>query len=141
MHGIFQARNIRDGCHFLLQGIFLIQGQNLCLLCLLHYRQVLYLLSHLGSVKLHKIEFLGGDMHVLFLILLTEGVGERLLTIIPCRKGDAYNKNQYHMTWWENTYRRPSNFIWTRHGKRTWVSQSGERMRRSAEFYITYFNC
>ena len=36
-------------CHALLQGFFLTQGSSLCLLCLLHCRQVLYPLSHLGS--------------------------------------------------------------------------------------------
>ena len=30
------------GCHALLQGIFLTQGLNLCLLHLLHCRQILY---------------------------------------------------------------------------------------------------
>ena len=35
VHGIFQAR---VGCHFLLQGIFLTQGSNPCLLCLLHWQ-------------------------------------------------------------------------------------------------------
>ena len=30
------------GCHFLLQGIFSTQELNLCLLCLLHCRQILY---------------------------------------------------------------------------------------------------
>ena len=30
------GKNIVVGCHFLLQGIFLTQGLNLCLLCLLH---------------------------------------------------------------------------------------------------------
>ena len=35
VHGIFQARNIGVGCHFLLQGIFPTQGSNLHLLCLL----------------------------------------------------------------------------------------------------------
>ena len=34
------------GWHFLLQGIFLTQGLNLRLLCLLHCRQILYHLSH-----------------------------------------------------------------------------------------------
>ena len=42
------------GCHFLLQGIFLTQGLNLSLLCLLHW-QVDFLfffkpVSHLGSL-------------------------------------------------------------------------------------------
>ena len=37
------------GCHFLLQGIFLTQGSNPCLLCLLHYRWMLYPLRHQGS--------------------------------------------------------------------------------------------
>ena len=35
------------GCHFLLQGIFLTQGSNLGLLCLLHCRLILYPLSRL----------------------------------------------------------------------------------------------
>ena len=37
-------------CHFLLQGIFLTQGSNPSLLCLLHCRQILYRLSHWGSL-------------------------------------------------------------------------------------------
>ena len=36
-------------CHFLLQGIFQTQGLHLSLLCLLHYRQILNLLSPWGS--------------------------------------------------------------------------------------------
>ena len=34
----FPAKNTGVGCHFLLQGIFLTQGSNLCLLCLLHWQ-------------------------------------------------------------------------------------------------------
>ena len=37
VHGIFQAR-IGMGCHFLLQGIFLTQESNPCLLSLLHWQ-------------------------------------------------------------------------------------------------------
>ena len=50
VHEIFQARNAGAGCHSLLQGIFLTQGSNLHLLCLLHCRQILYLLSHRESL-------------------------------------------------------------------------------------------
>ena len=32
------VKNTGVGCHFLLQGIFLIQGWSLCLLCLLHWQ-------------------------------------------------------------------------------------------------------
>ena len=49
VHEIFQARNTGLDCHFLLQAIFLTHGLNLCLLCLLHCRQILYLLGHWGS--------------------------------------------------------------------------------------------
>ena len=35
------------GCHFLLQGIFLTQGSNLCLLSLLHWQKDSLPLSHL----------------------------------------------------------------------------------------------
>ena len=44
-----QARTLEWVAIFLLQGIFLTQGLNLYLLCLLHCRQILYLLSHEGS--------------------------------------------------------------------------------------------
>ena len=36
-------------CHFLLQAIFLTQGLNLCLLCLLYCKRVLFLGSHWES--------------------------------------------------------------------------------------------
>ena len=49
VYGIFQARNAGVGCHFLLQGIFPTQGLKLRLLCLLHCRQILNPLNHLGS--------------------------------------------------------------------------------------------
>ena len=42
------------GCHFLLQGIFLTQELNLCLLCLLHCNWILYPLSHGGSWDLNS---------------------------------------------------------------------------------------
>ena len=42
VHGILQARMTGVGCHFLLQGIFPMQGLNLHLLCLLHRRRVLH---------------------------------------------------------------------------------------------------
>ena len=46
----FPGKNTGVGCHFLLQGIFLTEGSNYCLCCLLHCRWVLYPLpSHRGS--------------------------------------------------------------------------------------------
>ena len=46
VHGIFPGKNTGVGCHFLLQGIFLTQGPYLHLL---HYRWILYWLSHQGN--------------------------------------------------------------------------------------------
>ena len=45
----FPGKKTGVGGHFLLQGIFLTPGLNLHLLCLLHYRWTLYLLSHWGN--------------------------------------------------------------------------------------------
>ena len=45
------GKNTGEGCHFLLQGIFPTQGLNPRLL---HYRWILYHLSHPGSHKLGK---------------------------------------------------------------------------------------
>ena len=47
----FSRQNTGVGCHALLQGIFSTQGSNPCLLCLLHFRWVLYPLSHPGRPK------------------------------------------------------------------------------------------
>ena len=44
------GRNTGVGCHFLFQGIVPTQGSNPCLLCLLHCRQILYPLNHLGAI-------------------------------------------------------------------------------------------
>ena len=46
VHGIFPGKNTGLDCHFLLQGIFPIQGLNSGLL---HCRQILYHLSYQGS--------------------------------------------------------------------------------------------
>ena len=42
VHGDSPGKNTWVGCHALLQGIFPTQGLNLCLLRLLHWRQILY---------------------------------------------------------------------------------------------------
>ena len=42
VHVIFQTRILEWGCHFLLHGIFQTQGSNLCLLHLLHCKQIPY---------------------------------------------------------------------------------------------------
>ena len=49
VRAIFQARNTEVGCHFLLQGIFLSQGLNPCLLCLLNWQVNLLPPHYLGS--------------------------------------------------------------------------------------------
>ena len=46
VHGVFHSKNTNSGCHFLLQGIFLTQGSNLCLL---HWQVNSLPLSHQGS--------------------------------------------------------------------------------------------
>ena len=49
VHGDSPGKNTRVGCHALLQGIFPTQGLNPGLL---HYRQILYCLSHEGSPRI-----------------------------------------------------------------------------------------
>ena len=45
----FSSKNTGVGSHALLQRIFPNQGSNPCCLCLLHFWQILYQLSHQGS--------------------------------------------------------------------------------------------
>ena len=47
----FPRKHTRMGCHFLLQGILLMQGLNPCLLCLLHWQADSLSLCHLGSQR------------------------------------------------------------------------------------------
>ena len=42
VHGDSPGKKTGVGCHALLQGIFLTQGLNPCLLCRLHCRQILH---------------------------------------------------------------------------------------------------
>ena len=49
VYGVAQARNAGMGCHFLLQGIFPIQGSNPSLVGLLHWQADSLPLRHLGS--------------------------------------------------------------------------------------------
>ena len=54
---IFPGKNKEVGSHCLLQGIFPTQGWNWHLLCLLHCKQILYLLSHGGSPIEHALYY------------------------------------------------------------------------------------
>ena len=45
----FPGKNTGVGCYFLLKGIFLTQGSNLCLLHFLHWQADCLPLSHMGS--------------------------------------------------------------------------------------------
>ena len=53
LHGIFQARILKQRCHFLHQGIFPTQGLNPCLLSLLNWPADSLPLHHLGKALSH----------------------------------------------------------------------------------------
>ena len=55
----FSRQESKVGCHFLLQGIFLTQGLNPGLL---HYRQILYRLSHQEDKCISKLFDLGNSL-------------------------------------------------------------------------------
>ena len=60
------------GCHALLKGIFLTQGLNPRILCLLHCIQILYLPGHLGSpiyILYLNINFINGCLSYCLFIL------------------------------------------------------------------------
>ena len=58
VHGIIPGKNTGANCHFLLQAVFLTQGSNPPLLCLLYCRRILYPLSHQGSPHYLTIDIL-----------------------------------------------------------------------------------
>ena len=51
----FSDKSTGKGCHFLLQGLFLTQGSNPCLLRLLYWQADSLLLHHLGSPHVTRI--------------------------------------------------------------------------------------
>ena len=67
----FAGKNTGEGCHFLFQGIFLTQGSNPGLL---HCRQILYQLSHKGSLSPHRIFYRCGNTKVSTEINISEQV-------------------------------------------------------------------
>ena len=70
--GILQARITGVGCHALLQGIFSTQESNPGLL---HYRQILYCLSHQGSPGITGV----GSLSLFQGIFLTQKLNQGLL--------------------------------------------------------------
>ena len=58
----FPGKNKGVSCHFLLQGIFSTQGLNLHFLCLLHFRQILYL-EPSGKFKGKKLQQLSSHCY------------------------------------------------------------------------------
>ena len=59
VHGISQARILEWVAISFSRGIFPTRGLNLCLLCLLHYKQILYLLSHREATENPQMKVLG----------------------------------------------------------------------------------
>ena len=55
----FPGKNTGVSCHFFLQGIFLIQGSNLHLQCLLHFQANSFPLSHLGNPEMSVLRAKG----------------------------------------------------------------------------------
>ena len=59
------GKNIGVGCHFLLQGIFLTQGSNPCLLCLLHWQMGSFYLLIYFNWRLITSQYCDGFCHTL----------------------------------------------------------------------------
>ena len=75
----FPGKNTRVGCGFLLQGIFLTQRSNPCLLKLLHCRKILYPLNHQGRPSLSM-----GSLEVFSVLRVTSYTGhERQKNLWP----------------------------------------------------------
>ena len=55
VHGESPGENTGVGCHALLQGMFPIQGSNLCLLCLLHWQAGSLPLAPQGSLSYYAV--------------------------------------------------------------------------------------
>ena len=65
----FPGKKTGVDCHFLLQGIFLVQGWSLCLLCLLHWQVCLLLVEPPGSPCMYVclLNWLAGFFFFFFL--------------------------------------------------------------------------
>ena len=79
--GIFPGKNTGMACHFLLQRIFPTQGSNPPLL---HYRRILYCLSHGRSLLTYKggYKTVSGIPRILSSLSLSEGDEPVLLSLL-----------------------------------------------------------
>ena len=75
------GKNDEVGCHFLLQGIFLTQGWNPHLLCLLNQQVDSLPLNHLGSLLLIASPSLISYSNLMYLYMLN------IMVITQCQKG------------------------------------------------------
>ena len=75
------GKNTGAGCHFLLQGIFLTQGWNPHLLCLLNQQVDSLPLNHLGSLLLIASPSLISYSNLMYLYMLN------IMVITQCQKG------------------------------------------------------
>ena len=80
------SKNTGAGYHFLLQRTFLTQGSNLHLLCLLHFRWILYPLSHWGSPRCSCIKPATTDL---------------LWSVLPLRQAECYCCFQFPNQLWK----------------------------------------
>ena len=71
----FPGKKTGVDCHFLLQGIFLVQGWSLCLLCLLHWQVCLLLVEPPGSPCMYVclLNWLAGFFFFFFIPLVPPG--------------------------------------------------------------------
>ena len=99
VHGDSPGKNTGVGCHALLQGIFLTQGSNPCLLCLMHCRQILYLLSHWRSPFV-----LQGGCCFCFPSGYTPGVElpDRMAALLS-----VFKERPYWFSWWLHQFTFP----------------------------------
>ena len=85
VHGYSPGRNTRVGCHGLLQGIFLTQGLNPCLLCLLHWQVGSLPLEPPGKpLKEHSHLQTCSSLEVLFWLWHVIVVSTRDRNCMPC---------------------------------------------------------
>ena len=73
VHGDSPGKNTGVGCHFLLQGIFLTQGLNLCLLHFLYWQADSLPLSHVGSPQsmFSLLKGLTVSLHTTYILVFT----------------------------------------------------------------------
>ena len=133
----FSRQEFGSGWHFLLQGVFLTQGSNPCLLCLLHWQVDSLPLIHLGSPFVCLVLCIHTHIHTHTLLHMVSRLIAQTVKSLPLVQvtwvqslglWDPLEK-EWLLTW---------RILWTEEPDRLWQSMGSQRVWHNWATKLTF---